>query len=711
MAQIEAIPLTSLLPAPRSQLMITEHPAADAPLYPNKQKIQEANKRIPPYGQRQGWVPRTPEDFGDGGAFPEIHVAQYPLEMGKKETNSFGTAGTNNAIVPITYDSEGKVRYEAIVEYGRTPGQKVFAKPSDAKEKLFTDDELQRPDEETIHEATEKTRKALEEKLQLKIKTAGPASAAAVQTERTTKYIRYTPANENPAFNSGAKNRIIRMVELPKDPLEPPKFKNKKVPRGPPSPPVPVMHSPPRKVTAEDREAWKIPPCISNWKNNKGYTIPLDKRLAADGRGLIEPQINDAFAKLSQALYLAERKAREEVAKRAALEKKLGLQEKEKREEELRRTAQQARLERAALEREKIKAGETEEERKAREERERIKEERRREREREHRLEQSRAKKAKSIRDAERDITEKIALGQAIPRDTQSLYDQRLFNQTQGIDSGFGDDESYNIYDKTLFGSGREAALYKAPSKADAEQYGENDLQKIISTDRFRPDKDFSGVDRSKPAEPRQGPVEFERAQEEEDVFGINELLHEAKTAKDKKPTELRQKLGFMHAVAGGSGKEEDYRGDPRRSHIQFESKGRLTSELEEYVILVLRSCNCLLAFSLLTEATFLRSLEVSRATLTKIKMQTKNVRKKQPKTVRKTKKETEIKTAIVTKIETETKIVIEDGRRTEIKTAIETKTVTETGKKTETETETGKKTETETETRRRSVIEVENVK
>ena len=29
-----------------------------------------------------------------------------------------------------------------------------------------------------------------------------------------------------------------------------------------------------------------IPPCISNCKNNKGYTIPLDKRLTADTRGL-----------------------------------------------------------------------------------------------------------------------------------------------------------------------------------------------------------------------------------------------------------------------------------------------------------------------------------------------------------------------------------------------------------------------------------------
>lgn len=31
---------------------------------------------------------------------------------------------------------------------------------------------------------------------------------------------------------------------------------------------------------------WKIPPSISNWKNNKGYTIPLEMRLRADGRTL-----------------------------------------------------------------------------------------------------------------------------------------------------------------------------------------------------------------------------------------------------------------------------------------------------------------------------------------------------------------------------------------------------------------------------------------
>ena len=83
------------------------------------------------------------------------------------------------------------------------------------------------------------------------------------------------------------------------------------VPRSTGSPPVPVMHSPPRAVSAKEQQDWKIPPCISNWKNAKGYTIPLDKRLAADGRGLQETAINDGFAKFTEALYVAEQNARQ----------------------------------------------------------------------------------------------------------------------------------------------------------------------------------------------------------------------------------------------------------------------------------------------------------------------------------------------------------------------------------------------------------------
>ena len=37
----------------------------------------------PPYPSRAGWTPSTQHDFGDGGAYPEIAVAQYPLGMGR----------------------------------------------------------------------------------------------------------------------------------------------------------------------------------------------------------------------------------------------------------------------------------------------------------------------------------------------------------------------------------------------------------------------------------------------------------------------------------------------------------------------------------------------------------------------------------------------------------------------------------------------------
>ena len=52
------------------------------------------------------------------------------------------------------------------------------------------------------------------------------------------------------------------------------------------------------QVTVHDQQSWKIPPCVSNWKNARGYTIPLDKRLAADGRGLQEQTVNNNFATL-----------------------------------------------------------------------------------------------------------------------------------------------------------------------------------------------------------------------------------------------------------------------------------------------------------------------------------------------------------------------------------------------------------------------------
>lgn len=53
-------------------------------------------------------------------------------------------------------------------------------------------------------------------------------------------------------------------------------------------------------------------------------------------------------------------------------------------------------------------------------------------------------------REKERDISEKIALGlpDARIRSGETQFDQRLFDQSKGLDSGGINDESYAVYDK-----------------------------------------------------------------------------------------------------------------------------------------------------------------------------------------------------------------------------------------------------------------------
>ncbi|XP_064279790.1 SNW domain-containing protein 1 [Passer domesticus] len=509
--------LTSFLPAPtqlsQDQLELEERARAQRS---RQAALVSSRREPPPYGYRKGWIPRVLEDFGDGGAFPEIHVAQYPLDMGRKKKMS-------NALA-VQVDAEGKIKYDAIARQGQSKDKVIYSKYTDLvpKEVMNVDDpELQRPDEEAIREITEKTRAALEKSVSQKVAAAMPVRAA--DKLAPAQYIRYTPSQQGVAFNSGAKQRVIRMVEMQKDPMEPPRFKiNKKIPRGPPSPPAPVMHSPSRKMTVKEQQEWKIPPCISNWKNAKGYTIPLDKRLAADGRGLQTVHINENFAKLAEALYIADRKAREAVEMRAQVERKMAQKEKEKHEEKLREMAQKARERRAG-----IKTHVEKEDGEARE-RDEIRHDRRKERQHDRNL--SRAapdKRSKLQRNENRDISEVIALGVPNPRPSNEIqYDQRLFNQSKGMDSGFagGEDEIYNVYDQP-WRSGKDMAqnIYRPSKNLDKDMYGD-DLEARIKTNRFVPDKEFSNSDRNTRGRGRDGPVQFE-----EDPFGLDKFLEEAK--------------------------------------------------------------------------------------------------------------------------------------------------------------------------------------
>ena len=381
-----------------------------------------------------------------------------------------GEGSKSNALA-VQLDASGKVKYDLLARQGARKDKIIYSKFSDllpAEVRDDTDPDLQKPDDDEVLEATEKTRQALEKLTQGKITAALPTRAA--EKQEPAQYIRYTPSQQGMAFNSGAKQRVIRMVEVQNDPMEPPKFKiNKKVPRGPPSPPAPVMHSPTRKVSAKEQADWKIPPCISNWKNAKGYTIPLDKRLAADGRGLQQVHINENFSKLSEALYIADRKAREAVEMRTTLEKKLAQKEKEAKESKLRELAQRAREERAG-----IRSGGAKDDTEA--ERDDLRKERHQERARQRNIDRAAPdRRSKLDRDRERDVSEQIALG--LPAKTaatgEGMFDARLFNQSRGMDSGFTDEDSYAAYDAPWRKEGSTANNIYRPSKnLDSEMYG-----------------------------------------------------------------------------------------------------------------------------------------------------------------------------------------------------------------------------------------------
>ncbi|KAI7902364.1 SKIP/SNW domain-containing protein [Cokeromyces recurvatus] len=554
--------LTSLLPKPRQTLSSTTDAQPQLEKKINQIITKTSQNRIPPYGQRKNFRPRGPEDFGNGGAYPEIHIPQFPLGMGRKETS---LAERKGGALTLEVDNDGNIKYDAIAKQGHSDDRIIHTSfkdmiPLNERKDMDVDKlVMDRPSQEEVQSVAEKTRLALEKIVNSKIKSSQPKNSALSASNSTNKdptYIRYTPAQQG---SSGAKQRIIRMVDAPRDPMEPPSHLHKKVPRGPPSPPAPVMHSPPRKLTAKEQAEWIIPPCVSNWKNTKGYTIPLDKRLAADGRGLQELTINDNFAKFSEALYAADRHAREEVRQRNLMQQKLAQKQKEAEEEKLRQLAQKAREERAGLKTtnhseapananrpsaaslmvdydssEDESGSESEEdspvrrrvedsdEEKARE-RDQLRRDLQRQRQREMRMSKmgTEARARHLAREQGRDISEKIALGLAKPSlSKESMYDARLFNQSEGIGSGFKDDDVYNTYDKPLFNQTSSSIYRYRGENTESEVLGStnaDDLERAIKQDKFGMRKGFQGA---------------EGGEVEKDVFGLDTFLNKAKKGK-----------------------------------------------------------------------------------------------------------------------------------------------------------------------------------
>ena len=419
--------------------------------------------------------------------------------MGRK------TSATSNALA-VQVDGEGKVKYDSIARQGHNEKRIIHASFKDLiplrQRADIGEISLDRPSEEEVAAQTEKTKNALAILVSGAVAAQKPKNVKGLSRNDPT-YVRYTPANQM-GDTTRKNDRIMKIVERQHDPMEPPKFKHKKIPRGPPSPPPPVMHSPPRKLTAEDQEAWKIPPPISNWKNPKGYTVPLDKRLAADGRGLQDVTINDKFAQFAEALFTADRHARDEVKQRAQMQQKLAEKEKAQKEDHLRLLAQKARQERSRAGRRESKArsysgsrsrsvssfsASGSEDDEAAREREQMRRERRQEHEKQ--LRQSRMGTERRIqmmaREQNRDVSEKVALGLAKPTQSkETMWDSRLFNQTSGFDTGFNEDQAY---DKPLFAAQDAiSSIYRPRANIDDEadeESGGAEIDRLQKSNRF----------------------------------------------------------------------------------------------------------------------------------------------------------------------------------------------------------------------------------
>ncbi|KAF1986709.1 hypothetical protein K402DRAFT_420782 [Aulographum hederae CBS 113979] len=574
--------LRKALPKPRDtgdddEEELPAHTKARGPRVVGASSIDEtqiALKRSgpPPYGQRvAGWRPRNAEDYGDGGAFPEVPVAQYPLDMGRKS----GSSSTSNALA-IQVDGEGKIKYDQIARRGHSDNRIIHTSFKDLiplRQRADAGElSLERPSEDEIQATKQRTQDAL-------AKLVSGASAA--QKPKNVKgasrpdptYVRYTPANQM-GDNAPKNDRIMKIVQRQVDPMEPPKFKHKKIPRGPPSPPAPIMHSPPRKITAEEQEMWKIPPSISNWKNPKGYTVPLDKRLASDGRSMQDHSVSDGFAQLAEALYTADRHVRSEVQQRTLMQQKLAEKEKQEKEDHLRMLAQRAREERtAAGSNRRISRGEngspprrrrssasshssyssrrspsrtpSEDEasaaarKRTAARRERMEDEKRQ-------LRQSRMGQERRMqmlaREQGRDISEKIALGTAKPTaNNESMFDSRLFNQTSGFDVGFNEDQPY---DKPLFAAQEAISQIYRPkiggAAGDDDDEGEETFERIQKSGRFAALGRGKGGQEGEDDAPRDGPVQFEMDKaggkkasraKDDDPFGIDDMIKEAEAA------------------------------------------------------------------------------------------------------------------------------------------------------------------------------------
>ena len=397
---------------------------------------------------------------------------------------------------------------------------------------------LKKPTQEETLQNIYNTKKALEKLTNHRIKTYQSFKTNNLCNESNKnnqlkyKYIDYK------LDSNKSKSHLIKLVALPVDPLSNLKYRHHKIPLSFNDEKnfVPVLQEPAQKLSYEEQKQWKIPPCVNMSNNPKGLVIPLDIRLANDGRNLREYQANQNFAKFADILALTEKSVRKEIEDRNKIAQSIQIAAAMKKEQELREAAKQARQERKSLNNnsnsefiytldnddisKSKKISDNDSYLKNKRKRSEINEDEEKEKRERNELRAIRKKEIESERRIEihkkyekegRDINDKVLLGQNNIINNNNVIDSRLYEQQGGIENVFEYNDDCEVYDKPLFnGKNKLSNIYKTFNSSGGIN-SKKLMNKIISQGGKVFNNDMDAINSRK-----EGPVQFEKSKDKD---------------------------------------------------------------------------------------------------------------------------------------------------------------------------------------------------
>lgn len=256
------------------------------------------------------------EDFGDGGAFAEIHIPQYPLGLGRRASKE--TLLNNSSSI------SSRLIESALVVKTASASQLVGAS------KAEIDDNVQR------------TRQAIQQKLEEHSSNVGNLSQRSDPLDPRLKSGVVDATNARRARGGEV---VVQVV----------------------ADPAPIIRSPTKKPRNKEEESAQkeltsVPFCVSSWTNKKNLVIALEDRVASAHEETDAPQLGANHISLAQALN----KAKKDVGNQQALEEKMQREVQEQKQAEIEGSAlQEAQTLLEAMEKQRVaqQANESREER------------------------------------------------------------------------------------------------------------------------------------------------------------------------------------------------------------------------------------------------------------------------------------------------------------------------------------------------------------